>query len=51
MFVRTVWQMQASYRIMYDRGGLNTGKQHFAPLNSWPDNLKTDKGRRLLWPI
>ncbi|MGN0932849.1 catalase/peroxidase HPI, partial [Falsigemmobacter intermedius] len=28
-----------------------TGNQRFAPLNSWPDNVNTDKGRRLLWPI
>lgn len=31
--------------------GANTGNQRFAPLNSWPDNGNTDKGRRLLWPV
>lgn len=31
--------------------GANTGNQRFAPLNSWPDNVNTDKGRRLLWPV
>ncbi|WP_321969946.1 peroxidase family protein, partial [Salmonella enterica] len=26
-------------------------QQRFAPLNSWPDNVRLDKARRLLWPI
>ena len=25
--------------------------QRFAPLNSWPDNVRLDKARRLLSPI
>lgn len=51
MFVRTAWHLAGSYRKQDGRGGANTGNQRFAPLNSWPDNVNTDKGRRLLWPI
>ncbi len=51
MFVRTAWHTAGSYRSFDGRGGGNTGNQRFAPLNSWPDNVNTDKGRRLLWPI
>ena len=51
MFVRTAWHLAGSYRSIDGRGGANTGNQRFAPLNSWPDNVNTDKGRRLLWPI
>jgi len=51
MFVRTAWHAAGSYRVGDGRGGANTGNQRFAPLNSWPDNVNTDKGRRLLWPI
>ncbi|WP_435640463.1 catalase/peroxidase HPI [Micavibrio aeruginosavorus] len=51
MMARVSWHAAGSYRNTDGRGGGNTGNQRFAPLNSWPDNVNTDKGRRLLWPI
>ncbi|MFC6446715.1 catalase/peroxidase HPI [Shinella zoogloeoides] len=51
MMARVTWHAAGSYRAADGRGGAGSGNQRFAPLNSWPDNVNTDKGRRLLWPI
>lgn len=51
LLVRTAWHSAGTYRVMDGRGGAGAGQQRFAPLNSWPDNVGLDKGRRVLWPV
>jgi len=51
LFVRMSWHAAGTYRVEDGRGGGGQGAQRFAPLNSWPDNARLDKARRLLWPV
>src|SRR5690606_12386359 len=51
LFIRMAWHSAGTYRVTAGRGGAGAGQPRFAPLNSWPDNVSLDNGRRLLRPI
>src|SRR6202012_2274666 len=45
LFIRMAGHSAGTYRIADGRGGAGAGMQRFAPLNSWPDNVRSEERR------